>query len=72
VICRHDPSKFTPDEVERATWLLHGHWHGDDHRQHDSINPNARAKLIDCGIDALRSLSPVRLSEVIGSKPASG
>ncbi len=47
----HDPAGFRPDEAENADVLLHGHWHGGDHRSSEGVHPAARAKLMDCGVD---------------------
>ena len=44
VVARHDPAKFTADEVERAAVLLCGHLHSAEHRS----APEAVAKKLWC------------------------
>jgi calcineurin-like phosphoesterase family protein len=42
VFARHDPAEFTPEEVERADVLLHGHLHTGKHRSpHSAFGPKA-------------------------------
>ena len=61
-ICKHDPRKFTVQEAEENDFLLHGHLHGQLH--HDGIDPRITAKLLDVGVDAVRSIYPLTIEEV--------
>lgn len=65
VLARHDPTKFTPEDIARADVLLHGHWHGDGHRNHPDMLVALGSKLIDCGVDAQRSLAPLRILDLL-------
>ena len=56
-VCRHDPSKITPETAAGAKRVLHGHHHGDNHR--GSLPKHLIGLAVDCGVDALRSVAPV-------------
>jgi calcineurin-like phosphoesterase family protein len=60
VVARHDPAKFTADEVERAAVLLCGHLHSAAHRS----APDAMAKKLWClSVEVLPTApSPLSLS----------
>lgn len=68
IVLRHSPDDFTPEELERAALLLHGHWHGDDHRDQSGVPVEYRSKLVDVGIDARRDIAPAPLDEFVRFK----
>lgn len=61
LIARHNPGEFPLDQMKTARLLLHGHWHGDDHRPKTGVAAEFRDKLIDVGIDARREIAPASL-----------
>lgn len=68
ITLRHDPADFTPREAVAMDLLLHGHWHGDDHREKvTSLPEGARGKLVDVGIDARRDIAPALLHDVVAT-----
>lgn len=60
IICRHRPCDFTVADGEEATWLFHGHLHGNP--QETVIDPLILPKLIDVGVDAVRTWPNGRVS----------
>lgn len=68
-VMRHDPRAFEPDELQRCTHLLHGHWHGDDHRDTSGLPAEHKHKFLDVGIDARKDLRPADLDTLFGATP---
>lgn len=64
---RHNPQHFTDHEADNCDFLLHGHWHGGDHRnsEREGVSPVVGAKLIDMGVDAWRRTTPIHLDELV-------
>jgi calcineurin-like phosphoesterase family protein len=63
---RHDPKLFTREEAEEASLLLHGHFHGEDHRGAcTQLSPLQQRKLVDVGIDARKDPGPFPLRELV-------
>lgn len=63
LILRHDPHRFTQDEGERATLLLHGHLHSGNHRA-DTPEP-IRHKCVCLSVERLPGGPyPIPLEEV--------
>lgn len=65
VMMRHDPNEYTAEEADNAAVLLHGHWHGDDHRSSAGIVEACRPKLVDVGIDARKDIAPAQLDDLV-------
>lgn len=63
-ICRHSPHNFTATDCARADVLLHGHLHGTNN--YSMSHEGVASKAIDLGVDAIRSIRPVSLSDLIG------
>ncbi len=51
VVCRHDPHKFTPEDIAKADLLLHGHLHSNQH--HLPAREEIRAKCVCVSIEQL-------------------
>ncbi len=63
----HDPAGLQAVDCSKYVAILHGHHHGDNHRGslEKHFEPATLAKLIDCGVDALKSRRPVRITDLI-------
>lgn len=64
LIARHNPAEFPLDQMKIARLLLHGHWHGDDHRPTTGVAVEFRDKLVDVGIDARREIAPADIDNI--------
>jgi calcineurin-like phosphoesterase family protein len=62
ITMRHSPWEFSPAEVTTAAILLHGHSHG---RKLSQIYGSDSYKLFDVGIDAVHSIRPLTIDEVV-------
>jgi calcineurin-like phosphoesterase family protein len=62
--CRHDPNKVVAEEADRADYILHGHCHGNARQ---GIESGLNHRMIDCSLDALRSVGPLSLNNVCAS-----
>jgi calcineurin-like phosphoesterase family protein len=62
IVMRHAPQSFIRVEAMAATILLHGHSHGNHVASYYDADSS---KLFDVGIDAIKSIRPVSLDEVI-------
>jgi calcineurin-like phosphoesterase family protein len=63
IACIHDACALTVQEAAGAAVVLHGHSHGNLHR--GALPAHLVGKAVDCGIDAMQSLAPVPLAEVM-------
>jgi calcineurin-like phosphoesterase family protein len=61
-IGRHNPAAFSVREAKTAVRLLHGHCHGNGCSNH--VNSVIRDMAVDCSLDAVRSVSPIKWSTV--------
>jgi calcineurin-like phosphoesterase family protein len=61
IMMRHAPKHFTDLDADESDILLHGHSHG------SPVSPHLGSdsyKLLDIGIDAIKTIRPVSISEV--------
>jgi calcineurin-like phosphoesterase family protein len=63
LVMRHRPQDFISEEITTAYALLHGHMHGQAH--YGDRPPSEVAKMMDCGVDATRSIVPLSLDEIL-------
>lgn len=65
VLCVHNPSRLQQIDCSRYRMILHGHWHGEEHRRDLALRSDVLGKLVDVGIDARRSRRPALLTDVV-------
>lgn len=53
VVMRHDPSKFTAEEISSADWLFHGHLHSGNHRADTISKIDNPTKLVCFSVERL-------------------